>query len=240
MWTRCLLAVVLVSLRGLCNAQETDTFTATPTWTPTATPTWTPTSTVTKTATPTATRTHTPTATRTFTLTPVAKPLCGLALAILTGAVDAGATHLFERGAAYGTAGSPATLAAAGAYTTGSELITKSYHTVVVYGRYTRGAAGGAVTWYMEERSKDGKWYARTRVGDASFSVGSNYQDNLQRWEHEYTSTAAGEQTFCYTFFNVYGDAVRIKAAESGDTANPGTFAGYFVALDSEHGDSGR
>lgn len=136
-------------------------------------------------------------------------------------------------GVVYGPAGSPVTLAAAGAFTTGSELAADDFHRGVLYCRYKRGGANGAVQVKFEHKSFNATWHQETRNNTAAASASPSFKT------YTWTATGASEEFFILFFDDIYAQSVRIKAAESGNTGAPGTFAAFLVLLKTQRTDAG-
>ena len=125
-----------------------------------------------------------------------------------------------------------AVLAAAGAFdATPTELYTGDFEFVTLYITYTRGAAGGAVNWLLEvsPRTADAAgvedWFQTAILAGGAVAAGADTTSQTQREDIQYTSTAAGAETFVYGPVELRGtvERIRVPCAESGAVGTPGT-----------------
>lgn len=132
-----------------------------------------------------------------------------------------------------GVARTSATLPAGAVYDTSPISIpVNQYKTITFHISYTRGAAGGAVT-YKVEWSNDisvtsPQWFQMTEVQAPAIAAGSDVVDVTQRAEIRYQATGATVERFTSPTLAVSGKFVRIVMRESGVAGNPGTAAATF------------
>lgn len=135
----------------------------------------------------------------------------------------------------FGIAKESAVLPAAGVYDPSPlGIACNQYKEASFKVSYTRGGAGGAVT-YKIEFSDDGlKWFQVCEVQKPNVVTGTDVVDLTQRAEIKYGSTGATIERFMTPTFAVSGQFIRIVMKESGAVGTPGTAAAkYFFQGDS-------
>ena len=93
---------------------------------------------------------------------------------------------------------------------------------------YTRGALGGAVTFYLDLSYGPAPtvYYRMTCYQAGALAVGADVASNVQRETLTYGSQGAAAERFAYDLIipsNIKN--IRLAAAESGVVGTPGTFA---------------
>lgn len=121
-----------------------------------------------------------------------------------------------------------AILPAAGAYDSSpTSIATNGFKQISFQIAYTRGAAGGAVT-YKIEYSNTGfptDFYQICEFQPPAIVAGSDVVIPAQRSEIKYQATGATIEKFMSPTFTVAGQFVRIVMKESGAVGTPGTAA---------------
>lgn len=123
-----------------------------------------------------------------------------------------------------GTARASAALPAAGAYDSSpTQISCDTFNELTFLVRYTRGGAGGAVTYKVEFSNDASIWYQNsdTEIGDVT--AGSDTINLTQRAESSYQATSASAENFTTQTFTVLGNFCRIVMKESGAVGTPGT-----------------
>lgn len=123
-----------------------------------------------------------------------------------------------------GTARASAVLQAAGAYDTSPiPLPDNTFTELTFFIAYTRGGAGGAIS-YKVEFSNDGfTWYQTAQFSPPAIAAGADSVFLTQRNELKYQATGATQERFTSPTFTVVGQFARISAKESGAVGTPGT-----------------
>jgi len=126
-----------------------------------------------------------------------------------------------------------AALPAAGAWdATPTEIACAGFRWVTLFLTYTRGAAGGAVDYQIQESAfandaaaPNEAWFAQSVYNAAVFAAGTDSTSGRQRELETYTATGAGAEPFKIGPVSLQGtmERIRIPCRESGDTDNPGT-----------------
>ncbi len=123
-----------------------------------------------------------------------------------------------------GTARASAALPAAGAYDSSPTPIAgDTYKKVCFFISYTRGGAGGAVTYKVELSNDAITWYQFSELQSTATVTGSDTVDLQQRAEVKYTSTGASAERFVTPTFLISSKYFRIVMKESGAVGTPGT-----------------
>ena len=124
-----------------------------------------------------------------------------------------------------------AALPAAGAFDAApAELYCPETDFVTLYITYTRGAAGGAVTFKLEvsPRTTDSgtlqNWYQAAILAGGAVAANADTTSSTQREEIEYGATAAAAEMFVYGPVELRStvERIRIPCAESGVVGTPG------------------
>jgi len=125
------------------------------------------------------------------------------------------------------------TLPAAGAEVDSEEIQTPDTEYVSLYLAYTRGAAGGAVTFDIltsPETSGD-HWYQTVAKSANVPAAGADTANNVQREELIYTSVGATQEKFIYGPIEIDKTVERLKVVfkESGVVGTPGDIEGTIL-----------
>jgi hypothetical protein len=118
-------------------------------------------------------------------------------------------------------------LPAAGAFSASGPIACNTYKQIAFQFNYSRGAAGGALTYKVEFTNSLTPspilWKQTAQFDPPAIVAGTNTTIPTQRSQFKYTSTAAGREGFMSPVFNVSGNFVQISVAESGAVGTPGT-----------------
>ena len=125
------------------------------------------------------------------------------------------------------TAFASAALPAAGAFTTtGVEIDCNGYQLANFFFTYTRGGAAGSVDYAFDFSVDGSTWIQQVyKINSASFSAGTDYRANVQRYEALYTATSANAEYWTDEVDGLHAVKIRIRAKEVGNTGAPGTLA---------------
>lgn len=119
------------------------------------------------------------------------------------------------------------TLPAAGAFSSSDPIACNQYKQIAFHFNYTRGGAGGAITYFIEFTNNVSltpiKWKQTAQFDPPAIVAGSNVIIPTQKALFKYQATGATEEGFMSPVFNVSGNFVRISVAESGAVGTPGT-----------------
>lgn len=123
-----------------------------------------------------------------------------------------------------------ATLPAAGAWDTPTEVACAGFNWATFYFTYTRGAVNGAMDFqiqtspYSADVAGVEDWFPQSVYAAGAVAVNADTASNVQRDIVTYGSTAAGAETWNWGVILPEGtvERIRIRTRESGDTANPG------------------
>lgn len=117
-----------------------------------------------------------------------------------------------------------AVLPAAGAFSTSAPIACNTFTQITFHFSYTRGAAGGAVTYKVEFTNSvtKNKWKQIAEFTPPAVVAGADSNVPTQRAQFTYTSTSANEEGFMSPSLNVSANFVRISVAESGAVGTPG------------------
>jgi hypothetical protein len=120
-----------------------------------------------------------------------------------------------------------AALPAAGAFSSSDPIACNQYKQIAFQFNYTRGAAGGAVTYKIEFTNSltpvPIKWKQTAQFDPPAIVAGTDTTIPTQRALFKYQATGGTEEGFMSPVFNVSGNFVRISVAESGAVGTPGT-----------------
>ena len=136
------------------------------------------------------------------------------------------ATHVYE-----GIARGSAVLEAAGAYDpTPIRIGSNNYNQITFMIAYTRGGAGGAVTFKIEMSNDGTNFYQVSEFSSGTVTAGADVADATQRAEITYQATGATIERFTSPTFTVAANFYRIVCRESGAVGTPGTVLVEFTA----------
>ena len=97
---------------------------------------------------------------------------------------------------------------------------------------YTRGKAGGAVSWYIEYRTEDdGEWHRNTIYDAGVVAVNNDTESSVQREQFEYGATSKDREQIVFGPLSIvqFAKHVRFAFAETGESADPGTCRAQLV-----------
>jgi hypothetical protein len=123
-----------------------------------------------------------------------------------------------------------ATLEAAGAWDTPTEIACAGFDWVMLYFTYTRGAANGAMDFqpqvspYSADLAGVEDWFTQSIYAGGAVVAGADTTSNVQRELVTYGSTGAAAEMFVYGPVRLDGtiERIRITTRESGVASNPG------------------
>jgi hypothetical protein len=131
----------------------------------------------------------------------------------------------------FGTARASGALQAAGAFdTTPIVLSTNTMNEITFLCKYTRGGAGGSVTYKLEYSNDGTNWYQNSDTEIGPVVGGADDTNSTQRANNVYQATSASAESFTTQTFEVLGNFCRLNVKESGNVGSPGTFFAEFYA----------
>jgi len=112
-------------------------------------------------------------------------------------------------------------------YTSSQSISIKcdEYGFVVFNIGYTRGGAGGAVSYKIEFSNNPDdstSWAQGSFISSQSLAQGTDLKNWVQRVEQEYVATGDGLERFMTDSYIVSGEYVRLVLRESGNLGSPG------------------